>query len=367
MEAQNLARMTQAQTPLLGGSNPELHASDFSGSTPKHSSFRTPNALTPAHPSSSAQTPIRDVLSLNRDGYETEENRRRLDQGFAALSKPEREYRIRLPEIQKDEEAEGDRMEEDAADVENRLREAEQKKAEHRERLKSQVLKKDLPRPLAIVENYLEGTELDEAEQLVRDEMLVLLSHDAMHYPITGSRVAVPPKIGDYIEYSDLELSDARKLIAEEHEAALQQTKIDPEQWEAIWQETYADLRYLPTKRASGRFSRATKAEQISSLKADFDAIHKHMKKVTAKAGKLEQRAKVYTGGYQKKSGQILQDIDVTTQRVLQKLQDLETFKVLQNLESLALSSRVGRLQEEVDGLTEQEADLQRRYAQLKA
>ena len=35
MEAQNLARMTSMETPLMGGDNPELHPTDFSGMTPR--------------------------------------------------------------------------------------------------------------------------------------------------------------------------------------------------------------------------------------------------------------------------------------------------------------------------------------------
>ncbi|KAL6764025.1 pre-mRNA splicing factor component-domain-containing protein [Haematococcus lacustris] len=44
-EAQNLARLTNMATPLVGGENPELHPSDFSGITPKPSVPQTPNPL----------------------------------------------------------------------------------------------------------------------------------------------------------------------------------------------------------------------------------------------------------------------------------------------------------------------------------
>lgn len=49
-EAENLYKLTQGQTPLLGGDNPDLHASDFSGVTPKRKVAATPNPLaTPLH------------------------------------------------------------------------------------------------------------------------------------------------------------------------------------------------------------------------------------------------------------------------------------------------------------------------------
>lgn len=43
MEAQNLARLQAGQTPLAGGANPMIHASDFSGVTPRQSVAATPN------------------------------------------------------------------------------------------------------------------------------------------------------------------------------------------------------------------------------------------------------------------------------------------------------------------------------------
>ena len=45
MEAQNLLRLQAGQTPLAGGQNPLIHASDFSGVTPRQSVAATPNAL----------------------------------------------------------------------------------------------------------------------------------------------------------------------------------------------------------------------------------------------------------------------------------------------------------------------------------
>ena len=45
MEAQTLARLQAGQTPLYGGANPMVHASDFSGVTPRQSVAATPNPL----------------------------------------------------------------------------------------------------------------------------------------------------------------------------------------------------------------------------------------------------------------------------------------------------------------------------------
>ena len=52
MEAQNLSRLQQGQTPLLGGENPQLHDSDFSGVTPRNFAAATP------HPLAAGATPM---------------------------------------------------------------------------------------------------------------------------------------------------------------------------------------------------------------------------------------------------------------------------------------------------------------------
>ncbi|KAK1290981.1 Cell division cycle 5-like protein [Acorus calamus] len=45
MEAENIARLRESQTPLLGGDNPELHPSDFSGVTRRKREIQTPNPM----------------------------------------------------------------------------------------------------------------------------------------------------------------------------------------------------------------------------------------------------------------------------------------------------------------------------------
>lgn len=66
MEAQNLSRLQQGQTPLLGGENPQLHDSDFSGVTPKNFAAATPHPLTAgatpgATPALTGATPSRAI------------------------------------------------------------------------------------------------------------------------------------------------------------------------------------------------------------------------------------------------------------------------------------------------------------------
>ena len=50
MEADNLRKLTSTQSSLLGGSNPELHPSDFAGVLPSRTAAPTPNAVLGATP-----------------------------------------------------------------------------------------------------------------------------------------------------------------------------------------------------------------------------------------------------------------------------------------------------------------------------
>ncbi|GMP22197.1 hypothetical protein CsSME_00000321 [Camellia sinensis var. sinensis] len=125
MEAENLAKLRESQTPLLGGENPKLHPSDFSGVTPKKREIQTPNpmltpsvtpgdggmtprlGMTPSRDSfglTPKGTPIRDELHIN-EGVDMHESaklelrrqadlRRNLRSGLSNLPQPKNEYQI---------------------------------------------------------------------------------------------------------------------------------------------------------------------------------------------------------------------------------------------------------------------------------
>ncbi|BDA46189.1 Cell division cycle 5-like protein [Coccomyxa sp. Obi] len=209
MEAQNLSRLQQGQTPLYGGENPQLFDSDFSGITPKPFTAATPNPLaagltpragaTPALPHPGAtpsagraiagvsatpsvagtplrggqpgggpgmtpmRTPIRDELGLNDPDMllPAEASRREarareameknsLRAGLAGLPAPTNEYQIVVPELPEDKDDGDVAMEEDAADVAARRKAAAKAKEEAELRKRSQVLQRGLPRPLSL-------------------------------------------------------------------------------------------------------------------------------------------------------------------------------------------------------------------------
>jgi pre-mRNA-splicing factor CDC5/CEF1 len=210
-EAQNLARLQAGQTPLLGGENPELHPSDFSGVVPKASVNATPNPLaaaaaaaaaaggvgapTPAYGASgrsiagiaptpgrggssgaflhpgATPTPMRDALGLNdkdamlyEAGTRQEEKlraalaRNELRSGLGQLPAPRNEYQIAVPDLPEglgvdgddDDELMADGDVEDAAERDARIKAARAAAHEAELKRRSQALQRELPRPVAL-------------------------------------------------------------------------------------------------------------------------------------------------------------------------------------------------------------------------
>jgi len=129
------------------------------------------------------------------------EVREGLRQGLGQLPAPRNEYAIVVPELPPGEDAEdgagGEEMELDMSEVEER-REA-QRRAEEEAllRKRSRAVQRDLPRPPApVVLAFAQAlaqerqgqpppvTLLEAAEELVREELSVLLQHDAVKYPV---------------------------------------------------------------------------------------------------------------------------------------------------------------------------------------
>ncbi|KAH7299719.1 hypothetical protein KP509_24G026000, partial [Ceratopteris richardii] len=278
MEAENLARLRQIQTPLLGGENPELHPSDFSGVTPKKREIQTPNpiatpgqtpgltptggtGLTPAARMTSGMkdsiyatpkgTPIRDELHIN-EGMETPyeslkaerarqaEIRRNLRSGLGDLPAPKYEYQVVVPELAPEEPDHADTMEEDMSDKLARERAQEAARQAALLAKRSKVLQRDLPRPpsasvewlknsLAHAEEVVATTLTEQADKLIKMELAILLDHDNAKYPFEEApkkekkksikAVANSKKEVEIPEIDDLEddeLKEAANMIDEE-------------------------------------------------------------------------------------------------------------------------------------------------------
>lgn len=231
MEAENLARLRESQTPLLGGQNPELHPSDFSGVTPKKREIQTPNPLlTPSATPGGAGltprigmtpsrdgyfnmtpkgTPVRDELHINedmdvQDGAKLDQRRqadlrRNLRSGLINLPQPKNEYQIVMQPVLEDNDEPEVKIEEDMSDRIAREKAVEEARQQALLRKRSKVLQRELPRPpaasLDLIRNsliradedkssFVPPTSIEQADEMIRKELLSLLEHDSAKYPL---------------------------------------------------------------------------------------------------------------------------------------------------------------------------------------
>ncbi|GJN11927.1 hypothetical protein PR202_ga30165 [Eleusine coracana subsp. coracana] len=429
MEAENLARLRESQTPLLGGENPDLHPSDFSGVTPRKKEIQTPNpmatplaspgpgatpriGMTPSRDGNSfgltpKATPFRDELRINeevdmQDSAKLElrrqaELRKSLRSGFASIPQPKNEYQIVMPPITEDEKEEAEeKIEEDMSDRLARERAEEQARQEALLRKRSKVLQRSLPRPPAasvevLRQSLIKGgesrnrstfvppTSLEQADDLIHEELLRLLEHDNAKYPLEeksqkekkkGSKrqangTTFVPEIEDF---DGGELKEASSMVEEEIQflrVAMGHENESFEDFVKAHDACQEDLMYFPTNNSYGLASVAGNADKITALQNEFEIVKKRMDDEAKKASRLEQKIKLLTQGYQARAGKLWSQVQDTFKQMDTAATELECFQELQKQEQMAASYRVRNLTEEVNKQKALERTLQRRYGDL--
>ncbi|KAI4472800.1 hypothetical protein M0804_015604 [Polistes exclamans] len=350
-EAQNVMALTHVDTPLKGGLNTPLSNSDFSGVVPVTNVIATPNTIlatpfrsqrsdgTPLNsfntPASSRQqngvltTPIRDKLSINPDdgisGSETpviqKQAKEQLRAGLIALPTPRNDYEIVVPDdetINENTSTPANDIVEDQADIDVRQQQEllEQKKRELARR--SQVIQRDLPRPVDVNMNILRPfmdtplTDMQRAEELIKREMITMMQYDALQNPMQQNRKSASNSLAQaqayleqhpYINFEEEELDAAKKLLTDE-------------------------MNVVKDGMAHGDLS--------------LDAY-------------TTTRAQV-----------LIKQLHDLCEQIEQAHLELSTFQFLQNQEEAAVPRRVNALIEDVNRQIERERILQMRYAQLQ-
>ncbi|KAJ3693037.1 hypothetical protein LUZ60_012132 [Juncus effusus] len=339
MEAENLARLRESQTPLFGGENPDLHPSDFSGVTPKRTEVQTPNpiatpgatprlGLTPSRETPKS-TPFRDELGINEDseGLEGEKRKEEVKRNFKGLPLLKNEYQIvvQLPPEEEEEEREGEEREDDMADILARQREEERKREEALLRKRSKVLQREeLPRPPSQSVEIIRGliakmhekrssfvppTVLEQADELVHREMADLLERDNAKYPLEERsekekkrREKKKVKVPELEDFEEDEMKEAGDMIKEEREflrVAMGHESDSFEEFNKVHEACEEDLVFFPATNSYGPVSVAGNADKLNVYMNEFEVVKRRMDEEAKRAGKLEQKVKVLTLGYQ--------------------------------------------------------------------
>ncbi|KAF8582097.1 hypothetical protein K439DRAFT_1512567 [Ramaria rubella] len=425
-EARNLRNMVQAQTPLLGDENTPLHedprgGTGFEGATPRHQVAFTPNPLaTPlrgpggADPSATPisasvngtplRTPIRDNLRINRDdGFSAigdtprEQRMRNLDAkralktGFSSLPKPANDYEVLVPEDEDEDDnaTNGLLSEEDAAERDARIRRRKEEEEIKALARRSAVVRSALPRPANVdVERLLRDLSVDDepndelaaARRLIDVELIQLMQHDSIAYPIPGT--SRPGATQSYYEHpDDADIATAKAEIHNELAALLGYPQANDEavkkgvialaQAEEVdetisWAHERERLAYDAATHTWVDPTTLSLEARLAGASAILEQDRETMAKEASRASKTEKKLNLMLGGFQMRASALTKRVTDAFAELQRTEIDLQSFVRLHVNESATAPRRVEALKEEVEKLERRERTLQARYQELQ-
>ena len=307
-EALNAFMLSRSSTPLVGGFNVPLNHDA--------SPAFTPNLI------ARSLTPNTNALKIARD-IEPKEIKKGVGEGKGAsilglLPQPENEY-----EYQMEAESEGEDEEEEEEDEEEKNEEGV------KDILKSEVVKKELPRPYVFnPKKYIKGCE----EDLVCDEVVNLVLFDMYTYPMKGAKILPVCTDKELIEHGLMK--EAQRLVEKEMREESGELNIDGIQNEYIF-----DYK----KKILVRTDDMDEESLINSAKIECKYSTAKAEKLIKKTGELEEEIKNKTKDLQGKAHKIEKSIKKKYAKydrlrieniVFRKLSDLELNSINTRLQS---------------------------------
>uniref|UniRef100_A0A5S6QD91 Uncharacterized protein n=1 Tax=Trichuris muris TaxID=70415 RepID=A0A5S6QD91_TRIMR len=416
MEAENLLKLQNLDTPLKGGLNPVLSEGQFDGITPKREPVQTPNtllraALTPR--TTGGLTPLaatpylkgasdsesvasnRSMLSDSRPSSSNVAlNRRALQEelrsSFKVLPPPKNDFEIILPEMDSSETLEdstdGRTIVVDAGEL-KRQREIELKKQRAANlRKQTKAVQRNLPRPYEInisvlrkdIPTFLSGPHA--ADEMLNREMLVLLHHDALHNPTPAqtkymNMTDAAGRFSDFLEknpYTPVDEADviqADKLLQAEEVTILNELNrdhLDMETYSQIWNECFSQVAFVPSQLRYTRAAMMAKKERLDSLQFELEQNRNSMSKMATKAVKLERKTRLLIGGHLNNTTKALQEIISLYEQIDVASMERAAFAHLEKQEDRAIAHRRQVIMNDVQRQEERERELQKSYAAIK-
>ncbi|KAG6003066.1 Pre-mRNA-splicing factor cef1 [Claviceps maximensis] len=388
-EIRNIRALNETKSALLGGENTPLRegpgSTGFEGIAPRKHIIATPNPLaTPlrangvgvgATPGRPGQTPMRtprDTFALNReDGSSVGATprdvrmheialRNQLQSGLASLPKPkDSEWEFELPDEQQEGPYAPNAQErEDAAERDRREQERRAVEEELERRRRTQVMQRDLPRPLVVdLAALLRKAESlqSAAEAMIARETAILMANDAAKFPLPGSHAGgVAPK--KMQRFDDASLADARLLI-------LSETKPRPAKEEM---QTLFDGRAKSSLLLGLGCYSDDEQDQNEAMRAAFESVQDPIMSSAEQGAKLEKKLSLHLGGYQKRQ-KMLKEKMANAADALEKARNaLSGFRTLAVSEDVAIERRLGALRDEVMFVTKREREAQEEYRKAR-
>ncbi|KAG6071769.1 Pre-mRNA-splicing factor cef1 [Claviceps sp. LM84 group G4] len=393
-EIRNIRALNETQSALLGGENTPLRegagSTGFEGITPRPHTIATPNPLaTPlrangvgvdATPGRPGQTPLRtprDSFALNRGDASSVGAtprdvrmhevalRTQVRSGLASLPKPkDSEWEFELPDEQQESAYDGAarraQEEEDAAERDRREQERRAVEEALERRRRTQVMQRDLPRPLVVDLTALlqKADSLQSAaEAMIARETALLMANDAAKFPLPGSHVqgSVPEALP---RFDDDSLAEARLLLLSEAEPR--------PVMEMDEMQTMFDGRAKSNLLLGLGCYTDDEEEQNETMRAAFESIQDPIMSSAEQGAKLEKKLALHLGGYQKRQKMLKDKMTYAAEALTKAKNALGGFKTLALSEDVAIERRLGLLRDEVTFVTRREREAQEEYRKVR-
>ena len=315
--------------------------------------------------------------------------KRVLKAGFLSLPKPENNFELVVPEDDEEDQTEMTPLqEEDAAELDARLRRAREEEERKALARRSQVVQLNLPRPAnvdvaSLLQRLNEGEDDDKSTQvqhLINAELVQLMHHDAIAHPIPGTTTPGAAQT-TYEIPADEDIEAAKMAIHLElasavgfpnanpdrlREGLLGLSKAETVDEEVSWAHHRQQLAYDAARKTWTDTTTMSLEAHVEGYSFLMNESRDAMTKAASKATKLEKRLGVTLGGYQARAHALAKHVTDAFEKLQNAQVDFESFSRLRINELAIGPRRVASLKEEVEQLERRELLLQERYAELE-
>ena len=334
------------------------------------------DAATDARSVATFATSATDLRALARQERRAAKRaRQELTEALNALPMPQYDYEVAVPTTvteDEDDEAGKKRVKQDRADIEADEEQAKRDKIQKEYERRSTVVKRsDMPRPGVTMKEpasllpLLQGDSQDALEQVVHEEALKLIAHDAHEFPQVDpndkkakKRKAAPkkkaPPHATLSRIPDNYLEEARALLdAEMNQSSMVNVLTLDEPEPMIYTEE------------NGWVPKTSESTTVASLKLEFETLQSAVGEHTAKNNKLSKKLQVVNGGYEKRASQLRAELLESFSQLRNAEIEEGVFARLLKQEQEGGANRLASMKELVAQLREQEAALQKQYGSL--
>lgn len=364
----DIQALTNTQSSLLGGDNTPLHqgsgSTGFEGAAPTRSQLQTPNPMATPFRQQGQTGPGATPLRTPRDGLLIN-NQAQLDAKsalrakLASLPKPKAtEFELELPDETSEPAAAISTDREDQEEIDRRARQAAEAAAAAEFKRQTQVLQRNLPRPRTIDPKQLLANAQaipDPIRSMIAEEAAILMSHDATHKPLPGSKLQAQP--ANPVEaLPDDYITSARAAIHAE-------VGNDPTA-QAVYDAHFTSLSTQPTR---NQLPTSLAHVQTSAVLLPYHtAASDALLALAQENNKREKKLGLLLGGYMARQRGLKKKLADGHKALLEEREKARAFEDLRVAEDAGLQSRLEKARNEVGAVTRREREAQEEYRAVR-